>query len=102
FIAGLPEGYATLVGKNGLQLSGGERQRLAIARSVLKDAPLVILDEATAHLDAVTARRVWQALSVAWRGWSVLILDHSAAALAQARRVLRLERGRLTAENLRD
>ena len=101
-IAGLPEGYATLVGENGLQLSGGERQRLAIARAVLKDAPLVILDEATTHLDAVTARRVWQALSVAWRGRSVLILDHSAAALAQAGRVLWLERGRLAARNLRD
>ena len=99
FIAALPEGYATLVGENGLQLSGGERQRLAIARALLKDAPIVILDEATAHLDAVTAQRIWQALAGAWQGRTVLILDHGAAALAHADRVLRLDEGRLKAEN---
>lgn len=102
FIAALPEGYATLVGENGLQLSGGERQRLAIARALLKDAPIVILDEATAHLDGVTAQRVWQTLAVAWRDRSVLILDHGTPALAHVGRVLQLESGRLQAENLRN
>lgn len=102
FVAALPEGYATLVGENGLQLSGGERQRLAIARALLKDAPIVILDEATANLDAVTAQQLWQALAGALKGHSVLILDHGAAALAQADRILRLDHGRLTAENLRN
>lgn len=102
FITSLPEGFATLVGENGLRLSGGERQRLAIARALLKDAPIMILDEVTSHLDAVTAQRLWQALAGALKGRSVLILDHGATALAQANRVLRLEYGRLTAENLRN
>lgn len=90
FIAALPEGYDTLVGENGLQLSGGERQRLAIARVLLKDAPILILDEATAHLDAITAAQVWQALEQHMAGRMVLILDHGEQAISHADRVLRL------------
>ena len=99
FIAALPEGYDTLVGENGLQLSGGERQRLAVARALLKDAPILILDEAAAHLDAVTAAQLWQALEACMSGRMVLILDHSEQALAQADRVLRLENGRLVQQS---
>jgi thiol reductant ABC exporter CydC subunit len=95
FIIALPDGYETLVGENGLQLSGGERQRLAIARALLKDAPLLILDEATTHLDAITAAQLWQALAQCMAGRMVLILDHSPHALAYAQRVLHLEKGRL-------
>lgn len=94
-IATLPAGYETLIGDNGLQLSGGERRRLAIARALIKDAPILILDEATAHLDAVTAARLWQALEAHMAGRIVLILDHGAVALAHASRVLRLENGRI-------
>ena len=62
FIAGLPAGYGTRIGQDGLQLSGGQRQQLAIARMILKAAPIVVLDEATAHLDEATERRLLDAL----------------------------------------
>ena len=57
FVGGLPEGLATRVGERGVQLSGGQRQRVAIARAFLKDAPLLVLDEATSHLDTISERR---------------------------------------------
>ena len=79
FIAGLPQGYDTLIGENGLRLSGGERQRLAIARAILKDAPVLILDEATAHLDAVTEDQVWRGLAEFMQGRTVLIISHQGA-----------------------
>ena len=79
FIQGLPQGYDTLVGENGLLLSGGERQRLAIARAILKDAPILILDEATSHLDALTAARVWQALDRFMAGRTTIIISHQRA-----------------------
>lgn len=90
FIAALPAGCDTLLGDNGLTLSGGERQRLAIARALLKPAPILILDEATAHLDGVTAARVWQALEPHMAGRIVLIFDHSPLALAHADAVVRI------------
>ena len=76
FVAGLPQGYETLVGENGLKLSGGERQRLAIARVILKNAPILILDEATANLDAVTERQLMAALAPFMAGRTVLIISH--------------------------
>ena len=91
FVAGLPQGYDTLVGENGLRLSGGERQRLAIARAILKDAPILILDEATAHLDPATEQQVWQALGKFMQGRTTVIISHQPAGLAYAGTVLKLE-----------
>ena len=91
FIQGLPQGYDTLVGENGLLLSGGERQRLAIARAILKDAPILILDEATSHLDALTAARVWQALDRFMAGRTTIIISHQRANLAHVDQTISLD-----------
>ena len=77
-IAALPAGYDTVVGENGLRMSGGERRRLAIARAILKGAPVMILDEATADLDATTAKALWTALDPWLAGRTVLIIGHEA------------------------
>ena len=91
FIQGLPQGYDTLVGENGLLLSGGERQRLAIARAILKDAPILILDEATSHLDALTAARVWQSLDRFMAGRTTIIISHQRAHLAHVDQTISLD-----------
>jgi ATP-binding cassette subfamily C protein CydC len=97
FIQGLPHGYDTWVGENGLRLSGGERQRLAIARAILKDAPILILDEATTHLDAVTEKAVWAALQRFMRGRTTLIIAHHLRGLEALDQVFTLDHGRLRA-----
>jgi len=76
FIDSLPRGYFTRVGDDGLTLSGGERQRLAIARAVLKNAPILILDEATSHLDALTKERVMEKLESFMEGRTTLVISH--------------------------
>jgi ATP-binding cassette subfamily B protein len=100
FIETLPEGYGTFIGENGLLLSGGQRQRLALARAILKDSPIVILDEATAHLDAVTERAVLEALDEFLTGRTALIIAHRRPLLGRCDRVLTLRDGRLMSEEL--
>ena len=90
FIAGLPQGYETLLGENGVNLSGGERQRLAIARAVLKAAPILVLDEATAHLDDATAQRVLANLEPFMVGRTVLISAHRHIDLVRVDQVVAL------------
>jgi ATP-binding cassette subfamily C protein CydC len=98
FIQGLPQGYDTLIGENGLLLSGGERQRLAVARAILKDAPILILDEATANLDALTEQRLMDALEPFMRGRTVLVISHRRMARAHVDHVITLENGRVVAD----
>jgi ABC-type multidrug transport system fused ATPase/permease subunit len=92
FIEKLPQGYDTPVGENGLLLSGGERQRLAIARAVLKGAPILILDEAASHLDVLTEERLWQALKGFMASRTTIIISHRRAPLAGADQTISLER----------
>ncbi len=95
FIMSLPDGYDTWIGERGLSLSGGERQRLAIARALLKDAPVLLLDEPTANLDAVTERQVLQSLQTLTAGRTVLMATHRLAGLENVDEVLVLDGGRI-------
>ncbi|HSM34084.1 MAG TPA: thiol reductant ABC exporter subunit CydC [Anaerolineae bacterium] len=91
FIASLPRGYDTVVGENGLLLSGGERRRLAIARAVLRDAPIVILDEVTADLDSTTEAALWRSLEPWLAGRTVLVISHRPTITTQVDRVVRVD-----------
>jgi ATP-binding cassette, subfamily C, bacterial CydD len=97
FIADLPGGYAARLGERALNLSAGQRQRLALARAFLRDAPLLLLDEPTAHLDPVTAGEIAAVVEVLAAGRTVLLVTHDERQLARADRVLTLDRGWLTA-----
>ena len=91
FIETLPDGYATRIGEDGVLLSGGERQRLAIARAILKDAPILILDEVTANLDPETEERLMDALSAWMVGRTTLIISHRPSVAGRADRVIELQ-----------
>jgi ATP-binding cassette subfamily C protein CydC len=95
FIQALPEGYGTIIGENGLLLSGGERQRLAIARALLKNAPILILDEATANLDALTEEKLFQALMPFMNGRTTLIISHQRTSLDHPDHVFYMENGQI-------
>jgi len=94
-VAALPDGLGTWIGEQGLALSGGERQRLAIARALLKDAPVLVLDEATANLDPVTERAILDTLQSALAGRTTLLITHRLAGLETAAEILVLDAGRV-------
>jgi ATP-binding cassette, subfamily B, bacterial len=93
FIAHLPDGYDTVIGERGVQLSGGQRQRLSIARAILKDAPLLILDEATSHLDSENERLVHQALKRLMVGRTTLMIAHRLSTVREADHLVVLDEG---------
>jgi ATP-binding cassette subfamily C protein CydCD len=95
FVMSLPKAYDTIVGEQGLRLSAGERQRLAIARMLLKDAPILIFDEPTANLDAVTESQVFDSLFTAMRGKTALLITHRLVRLDEVDEILVLDRGEL-------
>ncbi|UNE54837.1 ABCB family ABC transporter ATP-binding protein/permease [Bartonella machadoae] len=95
FIEMLPEGFQSMVGERGLKLSGGEKQRVAIARTLLKAPPLLILDEATAALDTATEQEIQQALDIVSRGRTTLIIAHRLSTVINADEILVLKNGRI-------
>ena len=95
FVAALPEGLDTVVGERGTRLSGGQRQRVAIARAFLKDAPILILDEATSHLDVVNEQAVHEALERLARHRTTLIIAHRLSTVRRADEIIVLDAGRV-------
>ena len=98
FIERLPQGYDTLIGERGTKLSGGQRQRLSIARALLKNAPILILDEATSHLDSESEMLVQKALANLMVGRTVIVIAHRISTIRRADKIVVLERGRIVQE----
>ncbi|MED5575424.1 MAG: ATP-binding cassette domain-containing protein, partial [Pseudomonadota bacterium] len=95
FVAGLPDGLDTKVGERGMSLSGGQRQRVAIARAFLKDAPVLILDEATSHLDAVNEQAVRAALEELMADRTTIVIAHRLSTVRNADLIVALNEGRV-------
>ena len=96
FVCKLPQGYDTPIGENGAKLSGGERQRISIARALLKNAPIVLLDEATASLDVENETKVQGALSALLQNKTVLVIAHRMRTVQAADQIIVLKEGRVT------
>jgi ATP-binding cassette, subfamily B, bacterial MsbA len=96
FIQDMPQGLHTLIGENGVKLSGGQRQRLAIARTLLKNAPILILDEATSALDSESERQVQAGLETLMQGRTTLVIAHRLSTIEKADRIIVLEQGEIT------
>jgi ATP-binding cassette subfamily B protein len=95
FVSQMPQGYHTIIGENGATLSGGERQRISIARALLKDAPIVLLDEATASLDVENETKIQTAISELVKSKTVIIIAHRMRTVANADKIVVLENGKV-------
>lgn len=95
FIEALPDGYDTVIGEGGASLSGGEKQRISIARAMLKDAPIVILDEATANVDPENEDRLQKAIEALTRDKTIIMIAHRLKTVRHADQILVVDHGRI-------
>lgn len=102
FITALPEGYETVIGENGSRLSGGERQRISIARAILKDAPIIILDEIAASLDVENELKIQKSLNRLIKDKTVIVISHRLKSIENADKIVVMEKGRVAAEGKHD
>ena len=102
FIMRLPRGYDTRIGDRGVYLSGGEAQRVCVARAILKNAPILVLDEATAFADPENEHRMQQALQSLIRGKTVIVIAHRLSSVISARQILVMKEGRIVQRGRHD
>jgi len=102
FVERLPKKYDTLIGENGVRLSGGEKQRISIARAILKDAPIILLDEATSSLDADTEHKIQEAIMYLTKNKTTIIIAHRLSTVLRANKIFIIENGRVAAEGNHD
>ena len=98
FIEALPDGYNTLIGENGSKLSGGERQRISIARAILKNAPIIILDEISASLDVENEKSIQKSLNALIKDKTVIIISHRLRSIEKADKIIVLNQGKIDAQ----
>ena len=102
FVEQLPEKYDTPIGENGVRLSGGEKQRISIARAILKDAPIILLDEATSSLDADTEHKIQEAIMYLTKNKTTIIIAHRLSTVLRANKIFIIENGKVVAEGNHD